>query len=62
MVKDLNAPLTRWKWMKISEHRKPFITIRPDDHVVSQEFIVFNQIKKIFSIVRLLRRMGNFDL
>jgi hypothetical protein len=48
MVKDLNAPVTRWKWMKISEHRKPFITIRPDDHVVSQEFIVFNQIKKIF--------------
>jgi hypothetical protein len=35
MTRDLNAPATRWKWMKIHECRKPFIKIRSDDHVVS---------------------------
>jgi len=40
MVKDLNAPIARWKWMKIGEHRKPFIKIRPEDNVVSQMITV----------------------
>jgi hypothetical protein len=42
MIKDLNAPITRWKWMKMAEHRKPFLEIRPTDHVVSQELIVID--------------------
>jgi hypothetical protein len=37
MGKDLNAPITRWKWMKLAEHRKPLIVIRPEDHVVSSQ-------------------------
>jgi len=40
MTKDLNGPVTRWKWMKFAEHRKPFIKIRPEDHVVSSLKIV----------------------
>jgi hypothetical protein len=42
MAKDLNAPRARWKWMKIAEHRKPFIKIRPEDNVVSPKFIIIH--------------------
>jgi len=41
MIRDVNAPSTRWKWMKIADCRKPFIRIRPEDHVVRKEFCYY---------------------
>jgi hypothetical protein len=38
MMKSLDTPNTRWKWMKIPECRKPFMKFRPDDHVVGKLF------------------------
>ncbi len=49
MVKDLNAPVTRWKSMKIGEVRKPFIKIRPEDNVVSQ-MITILRVKKQLNV------------
>lgn len=37
MITDLNAPRNRWKYMTINEYRKPYIKIRPDDNVVSNQ-------------------------
>ncbi|CAF0799195.1 unnamed protein product [Adineta steineri] len=34
MLNDLNAPIARYNFMKIAEWRKPFVIIRPDDHVL----------------------------
>ncbi|CAF3948920.1 unnamed protein product, partial [Adineta steineri] len=34
MMNDLNSPLERYNFMKIAECRKPFVMIRPDDHVL----------------------------
>ena len=36
MMKDLNSPITRWKWMKIAECRKEFLQIRSEDQAVSE--------------------------